>query len=226
MKKITLLFVAIALLVNGFGQTPGWAWAQSAGGTSGESGFSIAMDANDNVYVTGVFQSPSITFGTITLTNNSINSYDVFIVKYNSAGNPVWAYNGGGTGVDYGYGICTDGNGNVFVTGTFTSTITFGSTTLTSNGVYDIFLAKFDSSGNVLWAKSAGGTNFDYSYAVSSDIFGNAYISGHFSSASITFGNITLTNSSFDNTFLVKYDSSGNAIWARRNGPFYLNGNK
>src|SRR6187401_873044 len=140
MKKITLFCIAgIIFFLNSFSQTPAWLWAQSAGGTSSESGFSIATDANDNIYVTGVFQSTSITFGSITLTNNSTNSYDIFVVKYSSAGTVLWAYSGGGTGIDYGNSISTDGNGNVYVVGTFTSSITFGSTILTTAGNYDIF---------------------------------------------------------------------------------------
>src|SRR6185436_15718430 len=214
--RAILVALFLSVYVKSNAQTPSWLWAKSAGGTSSEGGLSIATDAVDNIYVTGVFQSASITFGSTTLTNAGSN--DIFVVKYDVAGNVVWAYGGGGAGVDYGYGISTDINRNVYVAGIFTSTITFGSTTLTTAGASDIFIAKFDSSGNVLWAEQAGGTNFDYCYKITADANGNTYISGHFSSDTISFGNITLINSTFDNMFLAKYDSSGNAIWARSDG--------
>ncbi|HRU48088.1 MAG TPA: SBBP repeat-containing protein, partial [Candidatus Syntrophosphaera sp.] len=65
----------------------------------------------------------------------------------------LWAKKAGGTGSDWGYGIAVDTSGNSYVTGYFKGTATFGSTNLTSNGGYDIFVAKLDSSGNWLWAK-------------------------------------------------------------------------
>jgi hypothetical protein len=67
----------------------------------------------------------------------------------------------GGTYDDYGYGIAVDACGNSYITGYFKGLATFGSTTLTSNGDYDIFVAKLDSNGNWLWAKNAGGTYDD-----------------------------------------------------------------
>ena len=225
-RKITLVVVSFLFSLQTFSQSPNWLWARSAGGTYTESGYSIAMDADDNIYVTGVFQSATITFGSTTLTNNAGTGYDIFIVKYDGAGNVIWAYGGGGPGVDYGNSISTDINRNVYVTGTFTSTITFGSTTLTTAGGYDIFIAKFDSSGNVLWAKRAGGTNTDNCYNITTDVNGNAYISGNFSSSTITFGSITLTNSGFNDVFLAKYDSFGNAIWAISDGGYIFTGSR
>jgi hypothetical protein len=98
---------------------PNWLWAKSAGGASYDYGQSIATDVNGNVYVTGYFYSPSLTFGTTTLTNMGL--YDIFVVKYDANGNVLWAKSTGGTHLDEGYGISTDANGNVFVTGYFNS---------------------------------------------------------------------------------------------------------
>src|SRR5207247_10065848 len=82
---------------------------------------------------------------------------------------------------------------NVYVTGRFTGTATFGTTNLTSSGVHEMFLAKYDSAGNFLWARKAGGASTDYAFAVTSDGAGNAYLAGVFSGTA-TFGNITLTS--------------------------------
>ena len=197
-------------------------WAKSAGGSGNDEGQSICVDASGNSYITGWFNSPTITFGTITLTNNG--GYNIFIAKYDASGNVVWAKSAGGGGNDEGQSICVDTSGNSYVTGSFdnSSTITFGTTTLTSNGYANIFVVKYDASGNVVWAKSAGGGDDDKGQSISVDANGNSYITGFFTSPTITFGSDTLINkdvtgSTFD-VFIAKYDASGNVLWAKSAG--------
>jgi hypothetical protein len=201
-------------------------WARNAKGSDEDEGVGIATDVSGNVYVTGTFNSPSITFGTTTLTNKG--SYDMYIVKYDKDGNVKWAKNAGGSGDDYGNSIATDGSGNVYVTGRFSSSsITFGKTILYNAGTssLDMFVVKYDASGNVLWAKSAGGSNSDLDGCVAIGASGDVYVTGTFGSPSIAFGNnITLTNA--DNSgyvnmvdmFIVKYGADGNAVWAKNAG--------
>jgi len=74
----------------------------------------------------------------------------------------IWAKQAGGTIDDYGNSIAVDANGNIYVTGRFYGSSTFGTTNLTSSGGSDIFVAKLDINGNWLWAKKAGGTSDDY----------------------------------------------------------------
>ena len=69
MKKITLFTTALLLSLNSFAQATDWLWAKSAGGTVNDIGYGVATDLNGNVYITGFFQSPTITFGTTNLTN-------------------------------------------------------------------------------------------------------------------------------------------------------------
>ena len=116
----------------------------------------IATDGLDNIIVTGGFAGTS-TFGNITLT--SAGDYDIFIAKYDADGNFLWVVQAGGPDWDYGYGIATDGSGNSIVTGYFQGTATFGDTTLTSAGAYNIFIAKIDFNGNFLWVAQARGTS-------------------------------------------------------------------
>ncbi len=223
MKKLITISIMLAIfglsnLVNA--QTPDWAWAKSAGGTDDDRGKSVCTDVSGNVFMAGNFRSPTITFGTTTLTN--AGCYDIFIAKYDATGNVLWAKSAGGTSCDYGKSVCTDVSGNVFMAGNFISpTITFGTTTLTNASCYDIFIAKYDATGNVLWAKSAGGgTLCDYVNSVATDASGNAFITGTFSSPTITFGTTTLikADSGFSDIFIVKYDASGNVLWARGAG--------
>ena len=216
--RIILFILSLALFGSASAQAPSFLWAKAAGGTNYDDANSVATDANGNVYVTGYFQSPTITFGTTTLTN--AGGFDIFIVKYDANGNALWAKSAGGVNDDVGNSITTDANGDVLVTGYFYSpSVTFGSATLnnTSPNSNDIFVLKYDPSGNVLWAKSEGGTYYDYGKSVSTDANGNVLVTGNFSSSTISFGSHQLTNTSMFgwDVFVVKYDASGNALWAK-----------
>jgi len=194
-------------------------WAKRAGGADWDNARAIAVDGVGNVYLAGSFRSPSITFGSITLTNTVAGIYDAFLVKYDAGGNVLWANAAGGPGNNLPMSLSTDQSGNVFMTGSFTgSFMTFGSLTVTNHGLDDLFLAKYDASGNVLWAKSEGGSLEDNCYAVATDGAGNAYITGMFRSETISIGTIVLMNSAgwypTTDVFLAKYDGSGNVLWA------------
>ena len=147
--------------VSCFAQSPAFLWAQRAGGTDSDYGYSCSTDASGNIFVTGYFYSPSITFGTTTLTNASAGNNDMFIVKYDSNGNVLWAKSAGGTSNDMGKSCSTDANGNVFVTGYFDSpSITFGSTTLTNAGGDDMFIVKLSGATGI------EESNFENSFSV------------------------------------------------------------
>ncbi len=198
-------------------------WAKSAGSIGYEEARSIAVDSDGNSYVTGYFESSNISFGATTLTNANPGSRDVFVVKYDTAGNVLWASSAGGNSIDDGRGIGVDGFGNSYITGTFISpSITFGTTTLTNAGANedDLFLVKFDSIGNVVWAKSAGGTLDDPVRSMAVDAAGNCYITGYFKNTTLNFNTVTLTNtvSGEDDIYIAKYDANGNVIWAKSVG--------
>jgi hypothetical protein len=196
-------------------------WAKTFGGTDGDIGNGIAVDAIGNVYITGWYASSTISFGTSTLTNAGTGS-DIFIVKLNSSGNQIWAKSVGGAGSDRGYGITVDPSGNVFTTGAYSSTtINFGTGSLTNaSTVNDFFIAKHDSNGNALWAKNAGGINSDTGYSIACDSLGNAYATGAFASSTINFGSGIITNATAgtQDVFVVKYNSLGTAVWSSRAG--------
>ena len=196
-------------------------WAKSVGGTPYEYNnivTSVAADASGNAYLTGYFNSITLSFDSIILINaDSLNyAYNLFLAKYDPNGNVIWARSAGGPGPDWAYSIAADASGNAYVAGWFHSpTITFGSITLTNadntGNTEDLFLAKYDVNGNILWAKRAGGTNDDRAQAVVTDVSGNTYLIGNFASPSISFGSTTLTNP----LFLVKYNANGNVQWAK-----------
>ncbi len=187
-------------------------WAKGAEGSS--VGNKIVTDILGNIYFTGWFLDSAITFDSFTLT--SLGNASMFLVKYDSLGNVLWAKNPTDTGTSRGIGVSTDSFGNVYVAGDFVNApIVFGSDTLISSGGYDVFLAKYDSAGNVLWAKRTGGTGTEEASSVSTDNFNNVYVTGNFGSASFIFNNDTLLNPGGFDMFIAKYDSQGNEVWAR-----------
>ncbi len=214
--KLLALFVLLSGIINA--QTPNWVWARAAGGTSEEMGNGVAVDINGNVYVTGAFKSPTVTFGSIVLTNTPSIWHDVFVVKYDHNGTVIWAKSGGGNSDDVGNSVAVDAIGNVYVTGFIGGTSTFGSYTLTSAGNADFFLVKYDPNGTVLWAKSAGGIDHDKGYGVALDGFGNIYVTGTYTATNITFGTTVLNQIGSIDIFVVKYDPNGNVIWAKSGG--------
>jgi len=192
----------------------GFVWVRQAGGPTNDDARGIVADANGNAYVTGNFTGPA------TFSQFSLSGYggpDVFVAKYDRDGNVIWVRPAGGSGDDEGQGIALDGAGNVYVTGYFSGTATFGTTNLVSRGSQDIFVAKYDSGGNFLWARSAGSTNDDEGFGVAADAAGNSYLTGYFRSAA-TFGANTLNSYGGGDIFVAKYDSDGNLVWVRQAG--------
>jgi secreted PhoX family phosphatase len=189
--------------------------AWRAGGTAADEGRSIATDATGNVYVAGNFFN-TITLGNTTLT--SAGNRDGFVVKYNKNGEVQWARSVGGPGTESASSIAVDGSGNVFVSGFFNNSISIGTTTLTSGGLEDIFVAKFNSTGDVQWARSGGGTDRDYGNVLALDGSGHVYVAGNFSGIA-SFGTTTLTapDGSGD-AYIAKYNSNGTLEWAKNYG--------
>lgn len=191
-----------------------WLWAKRAGGTGLDRGIGISCDLNGNCYITGWFVNNS-DFGSTSL--SSRGSYDVFVAKLDSNGNWLWANRAGGTSADDGDGVSTDSSGNCYLTGSFCNTADFGTTSLTSFGSYDIFVAKLDSNGNWLWVKRGGGLSLDSLTSSSTDNSGNSYIIGWFEGVA-GFDSISLTSNGDDDLFIAKIDTNGNWLWAKRAG--------
>jgi hypothetical protein len=190
-------------------------WARSAGGATNDAASAVAVDGSGNCYVTGFFQGTAA-FGTTTLT--SAGGPDIFVAKYDSAGNLLWVRQAGGPRDDRGYAVAVDGSANVYVAGTFNSTAVFDTTNLVSAGVFDIFVAKYDGNGHLLWVRQAGGSADDYGTGVAVDNSGNCYLAGHFGSPVATFDTVTLTNRGGRDVFVAKYGSAGNLVWVRQAG--------
>ncbi|MBL6943346.1 MAG: SBBP repeat-containing protein [Bacteroidales bacterium] len=215
MKRLfLLLFVISYLSSSSYTQVPNWLWAKSAGGINMDEARCVTTDKNGNVYVTGSFYSSEITFGSIALENSYYNWQDFFLVKYDSNGNVIWVKSAGGNGEDEANSVAVDASGNIYVTGYFNSdTLRIGNIKLVKIGGINFFLAKYDSNGNVLWAKSAGGASYNGVSSVTADESGNVYVVGYSQSWSTLSGSGELANNT--GMFLTKYDPNGNIIWTK-----------
>lgn len=191
-----------------------WLWAQTAGIISYTYGLDIHIDANANSYVTGRFYD-LVNFGNVSI--ESAGGGDIFVAKLDSNGNWLWAKQAGGDGFDTAYGISTDANGSCYITGEFSGSANFGSTTLTSEGISDIFVARLDTAGNWLWAKKSGSINDDYGNDISIDANGNAFVTGYFY-GNISFDNSTYSSNGSADIFISKISSIEHLLLAPNGG--------
>jgi hypothetical protein len=190
-----------------------WQWAQTGTCTTTDTGSSITSDNSGNVYTTGYYFGSNLTFSTTTLIN--AGNYDAYVVKHDNGGNFQWAISIGGAFDDVPNSIACDNFGNVFVTGYYTSSpLVIGSYTLTNSGGTDVFVAKLDANGNVMWAKSFGDNMTEEPYGITTD-GSNVFVTGQFQSNTINFGTSTLTCNGAGDVFVTKYDNNGNELWAK-----------
>lgn len=192
-------------------------WVIRQGGTDADAASSVAIDNSGNLIMTGSFRGTG-TFGSgNNLVSNGID--DIFLSKVNSAGNVIWSKRAGGTDQDVAFAITTDNNGDIYLAGYFRGTITFpGSTvTMTSQGGTDALIAKYDASGNLVWAKSGGGTGNDFAYGVA--VKGsNVAIVGQFD-LNADFSSTILNSSGSADIFLAEYNgTNGNLNWVNKFG--------
>jgi len=188
-------------------------WVQRAGGTDFDYGYGVAVDGSDCVIVTGEFRGHA-SFGGTTL---YANSDEIFIAKVDDSGRFLWARQAGGPYEDSGFAVAVDHQGNSYVTGCFVGTADFDSITLQSEGDEDIFVAKYDASGNILWARRAGGSSIDVGSDIIIDGTDGCIVTG-FYAWSGQFGTIPMTSYGREDSFVAKYDMAGNAVWVKGSG--------
>ncbi|MGD1702936.1 cadherin domain-containing protein [Dapis sp. BLCC M229] len=197
-------------------------FAQNIGGFESDNSNAIAIDSNDNAWVTGTFRGSSIDIngdGTNDLTSNQVlNSY---VAKFDTNGNLLFAQNIGG---NEGHGIAIDSDDNVWATGRyFNKSIDIngdGTNDLTDNGRDDGYVAKFNTDGDFLFAQNIGGLENDYIFEIAIDRDSNVWVIGEFGSNIDINGDGTndLTNNGRDDGYVAKFDTDGKFLFAQNIG--------
>ena len=190
-------------------------WSRSFGSTGTDAGVDVKMDAAGNLVVTGQF-SQTVDFGGGPLT--SAGSLDVVLAKYGPTGTHIWSERFGGSGPDQPGSIAIDGPGNVYFTGIFYGTTSFGGAPLVSAGQQDVVLAKYDANGVHQWSERFGGPAGDIGQTIVVDAAGNVALAGYFES-NANFGGGLLVNHSGDQDIVIaKYDTNGAHLWSESFG--------
>lgn len=151
-----------------------------------DEGWSVAVDDNDNVYITGVTRGD--------LGSPNAGFHDAYLIKFDSRGNQLWSEQIGTGEFDFSYSVAIDTNGNAFITGQ-----TMGDIGSSNAGEEDAFLVKYDPSGNRLWTQQLGTTSTDVSWSVATDSSGNVYMTGY------TEGKLGTDQFGFEDVFLAKF---------------------
>ena len=198
-------------------------WAVRAGGTGFDSAEGMTVDASGGVFVIGRFQNTAEFAPGVTVTSNG--SSDVFLAKFDAVdGSLEWVRAAGSNGTDRGVGVGVDSAGAAYITGFFRNSITFGATTLVAQNNDDMYFAKYDAGGGVVWAQNAGTSlNFVQGLALDANANGDVAISGWFGGTAV-FGDAAfgmtkqlVSAGSFD--AFVASATESRRVQSRRSGP-------
>jgi hypothetical protein len=240
---VVCLLGGILLSMRLYGQSsPAWISASTFGGNGSDIGQAVKVDQDGNRYVTGAFSATAYfplhaasgpqrdARGSQTAGKalTSGGGTDVFLAKYDPSGKLRWLIQAGGAGDDEGFDIAFDAKRNVYVTGVFTDSATFGGTNGTGDTAVGIgqtiFLAKYKPSGELAWVQT-GTTAYDSSnngYGVAVHPFtGSVYVTG-VSQGDTTFSSSdgttrTVSGPGTWHMVLAKFDTDGNFRWGQSN---------
>lgn len=220
-KNFTICLVtAILFHTLSFGQTVHWGDATIIKGSATVRVDKIAANPDGSVYVAGVFDG-TVVLGVDTL--RSKGGDDVFIAKYVND-KVVWSKHIGSIGDVNCSGIAADKNHSLYIVGNYEDTLSLGSSFLPSEGSVDMYMAKFDSSGVIEWAKNQGNSFRDEINAIDVSEDGDFFVAGRISSSNSTAQWVDYV---FDNSdtirtkggmFYAKYKTNGSLVWAKMNG--------
>jgi len=196
----------------------GLLWVNAAGGSETARGQDIAVSGSGTSVVTGSFQDSADFDGDGQSDVTSIGGRDIFISKYDATGTLQWVRGAGSTGSDEGYGISIDDSESAYVTGGFQSSPSLsgadfdgdGQVDVSSAGEFDIFVAKYESTGSLGAVNGAGGDFSDRGYGIGTDGAGNAYVTGDFRVGADFDGDgqADVTSADANDVFIARYDAS------------------
>jgi hypothetical protein len=202
-------------------------WAKRIDGSDDVYIHSSVIDDFGNIVCTGYFKGTcDFDLSSSVFNLSAAGDFDVFVNKFDSNGNFLWAKRVGGTLSDKGLDITTDNTGSISIIGEFNSnSVDFNPGApvfnLSNSGLSDVFILKLDIAGNFIWVKKIGGTGVDYGRAITHDIVGNIVISGMFE-GNVDFDPGVNSNNLLSlgtrDIFIEKIDSNGDFLWAKQIG--------
>jgi len=198
-----------------------WKWVRTYQGHDGYRDNRISIDSSANIYIAGGFYGTNRSFGSTLLSSNG--GRDIFVMKYDSAGNFQWVRPTGSTLDDRADAIVVDKNEEIYITGEFRDKVAFGTDTVDNHGGpngRDIFVAKMKTDGTWIWARRAGSNGgSDRGCGIAADNKNHVYVSGQFK-GNAHFGNDTTLIAGTDSVqiFVASIDTSGGWQWAIQAG--------
>jgi hypothetical protein len=177
-------------------------WLKRFGGPLNDIGYGISCDPQGNSYITGWFASSFNLSTDISL--QSYGGSDMFVIKLDTNGEPLWAKHGGSEGVEYGYKIDVDSNGTCYATGVAGPGCNFDGLSPTQDG---LFIACYNSSGQIQWLSSALNAGpINIAVGPGTGNISRGMVTGRVTGFAI-FGNTTLTSvEGSDDIFCAEFD--------------------
>lgn len=189
-------------------------WVTRAGGGSTDEATGLAVDSDGNAYVSGFYNGTAY-FDPTNIT--ATTSHETFVAKYTPNGALLWVVRCAGNGPANWGGVAVDGAGNAYVTGSLNGAGVFGSTNVSSAGVYDAFVTKLTPEGQFLWVRTFGGRGYTYGRAIAVDPAGGISIAGAFNDTAMA-GDHCLLSHGNEDLFVIRLDANGDTRWARNAG--------
>jgi hypothetical protein len=216
--RLQLHILASLLLLTFCSNAQTFLWGRTIKSEGFDESYDLAVDPQGNVYVAGMIEYIA-DFGNGVLLESS-GVHDIFIAKYDSVGTLVWAVKAGGSDGDKIQSITLDGKGSIYVTGEFEDTSYWGPIMKIAEGGNNNFVARYDTSGNVLWVRSLGTVSPSHTrgYGVCTDANGNVYAVGGTLGDTYLDGNFLFTSYGDYDGIIISYDPSGNFRWAKHVG--------
>jgi hypothetical protein len=195
------------------GQDGSLLWSKRFGDAADQLGRGVAVDGMRNVWITGSFTG-SVDFGAGALT--SAGNFDVFVAKLDSQGSALSASRFGDSDEQDGRAIAIDVSGGAAITGDFRGSMDMGVGVISSQGGFDVFAARLDASGKVVYAKGYGNNQPQRGYAVATTAGGDAVFTGIIR-GKVDFGGGALSAGNLD-VFLLELTPTGQHVKSRLMG--------
>jgi pimeloyl-ACP methyl ester carboxylesterase len=212
-SRLSILGVILTLSITNHlrADSPDFEWVAAGGGGKNDKTRAVAFDREGNVFMAGESTDDG-TFGE--WKRKGLGGMDFFLAKVSKEGRFLWVRSLGGGLVDRGYGVATDATGNAYVTGHYQSTdAKAGGVVLPNRGDFDIFVAKYSPSGDLLWIRTAGGSGYDFGHGIAVDQKGDVVVTGAVAGRGEFDGKVINEAGTGRPVFCAKYSPEGDLRW-------------